>query len=78
LSPGLKGIVGSSILSSVSTGSIVINFLFGKKGKTIFLQIFFRLRVQEKLTPLVKNFRTSLQYSTIEKEDEHLPPEVNV
>jgi hypothetical protein len=37
-----------------------------------------RLRVQEKLTPLVKGFQTSLQYSTIEKEEEQLPPEVNV
>jgi hypothetical protein len=38
----------------------------------------YRLRVQEKLTPLVKGFQTSLQYSTIEKEEEQLPPEVTV
>lgn len=37
-----------------------------------------RLKVREKLSPLVKNFRNSMQYSTIGKEEEHLPPEVNV
>jgi len=36
-----------------------------------------RITVMEKVEPLFKNFKTSLQYSTIEKQDEE-PPEVNV
>ena len=36
-----------------------------------------RITVKEKVEPIFKNFKTSLQYSTIEKQDEE-PPEVNV
>merc|ERR1719483_1843106 len=36
-----------------------------------------RITVREKVEPLFKNFKTSLQYSTIEKQDEE-PPEVAV
>jgi len=36
-----------------------------------------RITVREKVEPLFKNFKTSLQYSTIEKQEEE-PPEVNV
>jgi len=76
--PPVKTIAEHNATSHHAVTSILLGILIVLTATLIAVVLWInRITVREKVEPLFKNFKTSLQYSTIEKQDEE-PPEVNV